>query len=81
MIKSKGKNNYSLNSQTLLIIVIQTECYVLNSIGINNSSILYIVEVGIVHLLHGISESESLFKMSMDPLSEEMELLTVVWIC
>jgi hypothetical protein len=54
MIKLKGKNKFNLSNQMLLIIAIQIESYVQNLIKIHNSKILFTVEDGIQHLLHGI---------------------------
>ena len=80
MTRSKEKNNSNLNNLMHLIIVIQIEFFVQNSTEIQNFNILFTVVGGIQHLLHGILELESRFKMYMDLLLEETVFQTVEWI-
>ena len=64
----------------ILTMPILTEYIVENSILNKNINILYILEVGIIRLLHGIQELESLSKMYLGHIFMGMELLHVGWI-
>lgn len=80
MMKSKEKNNLNLNNLTPLTIAIPTESSALNLIKTLNLRILFTVADGILHLLRGILESESPFKMYMAHSSEETVFRTAEWI-